>query len=79
MAVGNVVGSNIFNILLILGASASIKPIVMDITAVYDTVILIGASLLVYLAALSKREIRRNEGVIFLLAYAAFFVYILVR
>ncbi|WP_330684318.1 calcium/sodium antiporter [Sporofaciens musculi] len=79
LAVGNVVGSNIFNILLILGASASIKPIVMDITAVYDTVILIGASLLVYLAALSKREIRRNEGVIFLLAYAAFFVYILVR
>ncbi len=79
LAVGNVVGSNIFNILLILGASATITPIVMDITAVYDTVILIGASLLVYLAALSKREIRKSEGIVFLLAYLVFFVYILVR
>ncbi len=79
LAVGNVVGSNIFNILLILGASATITPIVMDVTAVYDTVILIGASLLVYVAALSKREIRRNEGVMFLLAYLVFFVYILLR
>ncbi len=79
LAVGNVVGSNIFNILLILGASATITPIVMDVTAVYDTVILIGASLLVYVAALSKREIQRNEGLMFLLAYLVFFVYILLR
>ena len=79
LAVGNVVGSNIFNILLILGASATITPIVMDVTAVYDTLILIIASLLVYVAALSKREIRRNEGVMFLLAYLVFFVYILLR
>ncbi len=79
LAVGNVVGSNIFNILLILGASSAITPIVMDVTAVYDTAILIAASLLVYLAALSKREIRRSEGIVFLLAYLVFFVYILMR
>lgn len=79
LAVGNVVGSNIFNILLILGTSAAITPIILDITAVYDTVILIAASLIVYVAALSEREIRRNEGAFFLLAYLAFFVYILVR
>ena len=79
LAVGNVVGSNIFNILLILGVSATITPIVLDVTAVYDTLILIAASLIVYGAALSKREIRRNEGVLFLLAYLTFFVYILGR
>ena len=79
LAVGNVVGSNIFNILLILGASSAITPIVMDVTAVYDTAILIAASLLVYLAALSKREIRRSEGIVFLLAYLVFFAYILMR
>lgn len=79
LAVGNVVGSNIFNILLILGTSASITPIVMDISAVYDTVILIAASLLVYFAALRKRELRKKEGILFLLAYLAFFAYILVR
>lgn len=79
LAVGNVVGSNIFNILLILGASAAITPICLEVTAVHDTMILIAASLLVYVAALSKREIRRNEGAFFLLSYLAFFVYILLR
>lgn len=79
LAVGNVVGSNIFNILLILGTSASITPIVMDISAVYDTGILIAASLLVYSAALRKRELRKKEGILFLLAYLVFFAYILVR
>ena len=78
LAVGNVVGSNIFNILLILGTSASITPIVMDISAVYDTGILIAASLLVYSAALRKRELRKKEGILFLLAYLVFFAYILV-
>ena len=79
LAVGNVVGSNIFNILLILGASATIKPIALDITAVYDTLILVVASLIVYLCALSKREIKKGEGVVFLLCYLVFFVYVLTR
>lgn len=79
LAVGNVVGSNIFNILLILGVSGVITPITLDVTAVYDTVLLIVASTIVYVAALSKREIKRNEGMLFLLAYLAFFMYILIR
>lgn len=79
LAVGNVIGSNIFNILLILGVSATITPITLDVTAVYDTLILIGASILVYVAAISKREIKKTEGTMFLLAYLAFFVYILIR
>lgn len=79
LAVGNVVGSNIFNILLILGVSGTITPITLDVTAVYDTLILIVASGIVYAAALSKREIKKSEGTVFLLAYLAFFVYVLVR
>lgn len=79
LAVGNVVGSNIFNILLILGTSSVITPIHLDITAVYDTVILLAASVIVYAAAHSKREIERKEGLLFLLVYAAFFAYILLR
>ncbi len=79
LAVGNVVGSNIFNILLILGISATITPIKLEVTAVYDTLILIVASALVYLASISKHEIRRTEGAMFLLAYLAFFVYVLIR
>lgn len=79
LAVGNVVGSNIFNILLILGVSSVITPIRLDVTAVYDTLILIAASLIVYVAAISKREIRRSEGTLFLIAYLAFFIYVLLR
>lgn len=79
LAVGNVVGSNIFNILLILGVSATITPITLDVTAVYDTLILIVVSAVVYAAAISKREIKKSEGAMFLLAYLAFFVYILIR
>lgn len=79
LAVGNVVGSNIFNILLILGVSSVITPIHLEITAVYDTVILIAASVLVYAAALTKKKIERKEGILFLIVYAAFFMYILWR
>ena len=79
LAVGNVVGSNIFNILLILGISSVITPIHLEITAVYDTVILIAASVLVYAAALTKKKIERKEGILFLIVYAAFFMYILWR
>ena len=79
LAVGNVVGSNIFNILLILGTSSVISPIRLEVSAVYDTLILIGASLLVYIVALTKKEIKRSEGLLCVLAYAAFFVYVLMR
>ncbi len=79
LAVGNVVGSNIFNILLILGISSVITPIRLDITAVYDTVILIITNVLVYWAARGKGGIKRMEGVLLLAVYAAFFMYILWR
>ena len=79
LAGGNVGGSNIFNILLILGVSSVITPIKLDVTAVYDTLILVAASIIVYVAAISKHEIKKTEGVMFLLAYLAFFVYILLR
>ena len=79
LAVGNVVGSNIFNILLILGVSSFITPITLDVTAVYDTIILIIASIVVYVSAISKREIQRKEGIFFLVCYFAFFLYVFMR
>ena len=79
LAVGNVVGSNIFNILLILGVSSFITPITLDVTAVYDTIILIIASIVVYVSAISKLEIQRKEGILFLVCYFAFFLYVFMR
>ena len=79
LAVGNVVGSNIFNILLILGVSSVLSPIRLDVSAVYDTLILIAVSIFAYATALTKREIRRGEGIVCLLMYVAFFAYVLMR
>lgn len=79
LAVGNVVGSNIFNILLILGASSAIFPITVEATAVYDTIILILGSILVYICAWRGRELNKKEGALFLLCYAIFFIYIILR
>lgn len=79
LAIGNVVGSNIFNILLILGASATINPIVVDVNAIYDMAILIVVSVVGYFFAKSKLMITKWEGAFFLIAYAAYFGYIYIR
>lgn len=79
LAVGNVIGSNIFNTLLILGVSAVITPIRVDVLAVYDTLILIIVSTICYVAAITKGEIKKREGICFLIIYLAFLVYTIVR
>lgn len=79
LALGNVVGSNVFNILLILGSSAAIAPIVVDVNAVYDIFILIVISVLVYLCSKSRGNLSKKEGIMFLLIYLVYFGYIYTR
>lgn len=79
LALGNVVGSNIFNVLLILGSSAAICPIAVEAVAVVDMLILIEFSILGYFLAKSKYELSKKEGVLFLVLYAIYFVYIYTR
>ena len=79
MAVGNVIGSNIFNVLLILGLAATISPVTMYMENLIDAAILIGASVLVWIFAWSKEKIVRIEGIAMLILYAAFMVYICIR
>lgn len=79
LAIGNVVGSNIFNILLILGVSAMISPITVDVTAIYDTAFLAVVSLFAYLCIYRRKGVAKQDGILFVLIYAAFFVYILLR
>ena len=79
LALGNVVGSNIFNILLILGASATILPISIEAAAIYDMIILIAMSIFAYFCAKTKKTLSKGEGIVFLLLYAVYFVYIYTR
>lgn len=79
MALGNVIGSNIFNILLIIGLAAAISPMSFNMENVIDTVILIGMSIEVYFFCRKDHDIRRAEGVVMLAEYAVYVVYICIR
>lgn len=79
MAVGNVIGSNIFNIMLILGVSSTIHPFAINAASVYDMLILIGIGLITYVFALTNREVKRSEGIFLVLLYAADMVFAILR
>ena len=79
VALGNVIGSNIFNILFVLGIAAVISPVAFIMENVIDIVILIAMSIMVLLFAWSRQKINRIEGAIMLLSYAGYMVYICMR
>ena len=79
MAFGNVIGSNIFNILFILGLTAAISPVTFIMENVVDSVLLVLVSILVWVFAWSRLHIEKKEGVVLLALYAAYLVYICVR
>lgn len=79
IAVGNVVGSNLFNILFILGASSLIRPIHFNKDSLFDLLFLTIASLVVYLLVLRKKHLGKLEGFIMLLMYLLYFSYIVLR
>ena len=78
LALGNVIGSNIFNIALIIGTSAMISPFEIESISTIDMAMVIIAVLLLWLAALTfkKRVLDRVEGAIFVLVYIAYMVYL---
>lgn len=79
IAIGNVVGSNIFNIFFILGISSVISPITYGFNSFVDIVIMFISSVMVYLLTLKNFRIGNKKGLILLASYAMYLVYILVR
>ncbi len=79
MALGNVIGSNVFNILLVLGIAAVISPIAFTMQNCIDTLFLIGTSLLVLVFCLPKKKIVRWHGLSMVALYAGYTVYLFVR
>lgn len=79
LALGNAIGSNVFNILFILGMSSTLTPIVLDPVAIYDAIVLLGIALLTYFFAKTNEEVSRIEGLIMVFAYIAYTAYLLVR
>ena len=79
MALGNVIGSNIFNILLVLGIAGVISPIAIIAENIIDTFILIAVSTLVWVFAWKKKELVKWQGIVMLAIYTAYLVYICMR
>lgn len=80
MAVGNIVGSNIFNVFFVLGISATIQPISFSVALNTDILFALFASVLLFIFIFTRkgRQIDRVEALIFLILYAAYVVWLLV-
>lgn len=79
LAVGNVVGSNIFNLLLILGVSSLVNPVAVNIASLCDMVILILVSVLVFIFMLISKKITRLQGLFMVVIYIADVVFAFFR
>lgn len=79
LAVGNVVGSNIMNLLFVLGISAAIRPVGVNLASVYDLLILAGVSLLTFAFLYTRRRIDRWEGILLLGLYMADMAFAILR
>ena len=69
MAVGNAVGSNIFNILMVLGISSAISPVALIRENIIDIVLLMVFSVMVWIFAGTRKKIERKEGIIMVVVY----------
>jgi cation:H+ antiporter len=81
IAVGNAIGSNIFNLLWILGISAVVRPLPFNVASNVDILVVIASTCLIFLALIIGRRlvIKRVEGIFFLLAYLAYLVFVVIR
>lgn len=79
MAVGNAVGSNVFNILMVLGIASAISPLSLISENVIDILVLIIFSIAVWAFARSEKKITRREGIVMVLMYLIYSAYIIMR
>lgn len=77
IAIGNIVGSNIFNILFVVGTTALITPVVFQPGFVIDTAVAIGAGVLLLLCVFRSFKLTRPAGILMLVCYAGYFVYLM--
>lgn len=81
LALGNILGSNVFNILLILGCSAVVTPLSFAGMDIVDMIVLLGSAVLVWMSSYTfkKDRIDRYEGAIFLLCFIGYYIYLFMK
>ncbi len=78
LAIGNIVGSNIFNILFVVGTTALITPVAFISAFAIDTLVAIAAAVLLWVCVFKSSKLNRSSGIIMLVCYAAYFAYLVV-
>ena len=76
ITIGNIVGSNIFNILFVIGTTALICNVPFDQKFVIDTIVAIFSGVLLWAGTIRYKELRKNCGIVMLLCYAGYFIYL---
>ena len=79
LAIGNIVGSNIFNILFVVGTTALIVPVPFNPAFVIDSAVAIGAAVLLWICVVKNKKLVRSAGIVMLAAYAAYFAYLMMK
>ena len=81
MAIGNVIGSNLFNLLFILGMTATIMPVAIDLASgiLIDTIVLLAVTVMMYIFSATGNKLQRAEGVVAVLCYGGYLAYIIAR
>ena len=81
LAVGNIIGSNIFNLLFVLGISAVINPLTYEFSLNADVLLLLFASLFLWFTLIIRRKfkVERWMGIVFLFMYVFYFSYLFIR
>ena len=77
IAVGNIVGSNIFNILFVVGTTALITPVAYSANFMVDTITAAVAMVLLWICVLPKKKLGRPAGIFMLVCYVAYFIYLI--
>lgn len=77
IAIGNIVGSNIFNILFVVGTAALITPIDFEKNFLMDTIIAGAVCILLFISVIKNKCLGRKSGIVMLLGYCAYFVYLI--
>lgn len=79
IAIGNVIGSNIFNILFVLGISSAIMPIAINSQTLIDSIIVLVISIICYILTCINLRIGRKKGILMVFMYIVFLIYIILR
>ena len=79
LAIGNIVGSNIFNILFVVGTTALIIPVPFNPAFVIDSLVAIAAAVLLWICVLKNNKLTRPGGIVMLAGYAGYFAYLMMK